>query len=32
MLFRSDNGLATYDEDATDLLVERVLAFVARVG
>ncbi|GGO79293.1 dienelactone hydrolase family protein [Nocardioides deserti] len=28
----ADNGLATYDEDATDLLVERVLAFVARVG
>jgi dienelactone hydrolase len=28
----ADSGLATYDEDATDLLVERVLAFVGRAG
>lgn len=28
----ADSGLPTYDEDATDLLVERVLAFVGRVG
>jgi dienelactone hydrolase len=28
----ADSSLATYDADATDLLVERVLAFLARVG